>query len=204
MGKEGKEPFVGDLVVGNFHDTSRTVLYRGYIGVEYDSQLEREVIVASDSIAVFIYDLKSNKVVLVKQARAPMKGKTDGEGMIVESPAGRFDKKIGIKELAVLEVKEETGIDITIDKVEIINFGVPVALSPGILTEVMYLAAVEMDLSEVHTDSRIYGVAEEGERIIRLILSPDELITMVHRDMKTLVLAQFLQIKILLQMLNAK
>lgn len=181
--------------VESFNVEGMPVLYGGYLKVYRDVEENREVVVSSDSVAVLIYDSVGKKVILVNQVRAPMKGRTDKEGRLTEVAAGRFDHEIGVVGLVIAEVKEETGLIITSADVELLNDGLPLALCPGTNTEMMRLAAVEMDLSSVMQDDEVRGVESEGERIKRLVVSIDEFLSMQHLDMKTWALAQWLKNK---------
>jgi len=178
-------------------EQKRKRLYDGYLKVEKDSETGHEILVATDSVGILMYDIVCKKVILVEQSRDPMKGKTDEKGMIIEVPAGRFDCDLGLVNLVIKEVKEETGIDIQTSDIERLNYGEPLALCPGTNTERMYLIAVELDLSQVVQDDKVYGAAGKNEKIHRLVISIDKFISMTHQDMKTLTLANFLHAKML-------
>jgi 8-oxo-dGTP pyrophosphatase MutT (NUDIX family) len=175
----------------------RELLYNGFLKVEKDLPSGHEVVVATDSVGILIYDLKSGKVILTKQPRASMKGLINDQGMIIEIPAGRFDCNLGVKSLVIKEVEEETGIVVAPEKIELLNGSEPLALCPGTNTERMYLAAAEIDLSSVKQDVKIYGNAAEGEKIQRLVFPIVSFISMDHQDMKTWALANFLHAKML-------
>ena len=99
-------------------------LQRLFEGICCDTPLgKREVVQATNSVGMLIYDATNKRVLLVKQSRAPMITDLNPNGEIVEVAAGRFDKKIGIKQLVVDEVLEELGATITEDDVEILNGG---------------------------------------------------------------------------------
>ena len=65
-----------------------------------------------------------------------------------------------------------------------LNSGIPLAMSPGILDELMYLAFIKLRPGQLSPD-RIFGVAEEGEIIVRKLIPADEAYNMVCVDMKT-------------------
>lgn len=170
----------------------RETLIKGFLSVEKDPENGYLVIVSTDSVGILMYDLVSEKVLLTRQSRSPMKGVTDEKGMLVEVPAGRFDCDLGVVGLTLKEVFEETGLTIRSEDVEVLNGGRPLSLCPGTNTERMYLAAVEVDLSAVHQDDKVYGEEGEGERIERLVLSFADFLSMGFQDMKTWALAQYL------------
>lgn len=170
----------------------RSVLVKEFLSVERDLENGHLVVVSTDSVGILMYDLVSEKVILTRQSRSPMKGVTDENGMLVEVPAGRFDCDLGVVGLVLKEVFQETGLTIKSEDVGILNGGRPLSLCPGTNTERMYLAAVEIDLSAVHQDDKVYGEESEGERIERLVLSFADFLSMDFQDMKTWALAQYL------------
>lgn len=171
----------------------RTRLYDGFVKVDRDGATGHEVIVATDSVAVFIFDQIGEQVVFISQCREPMIREDNPTGEITEVVAGRFDKEIGIAALVVKEIEEEVGLTITEDDVQLLNDGIPLALSPGILTERTYLALVEVEFcnNELADTDTIFGAEGESERITRKIVPLSELPGLVHDNMKTWALSQF-------------
>ena len=68
---------------------------------------------------------------------------------------------------------------------------VPVAMSPGVTTERLYLGYVEVSDAEIEQTERVFGVAAEGEQITRQFVSLEELADMEFHDLKTWALAQW-------------
>lgn len=171
----------------------RTRLYDGFVKVERDDTSGHEVVVATDSVAVFIFDQIGEQVVFISQCREPMIRGDNLTGEITEVVAGRFDKEIGVSALVVKEIKEEVGLTISEDDVQLLNNGVPLALSPGILTERTYLALVEVEFcnDELVDTETVFGAADESERITRKIVPLSELPSMLHDNMKTWALTQY-------------
>jgi hypothetical protein len=94
--------------------------------------------------------------------------------------------------LVVDEALEETGMVISPKQVKLLNRGIPLAASPGFLTERLYLAYVEMDLTAVIANpSGTFGLEEHGERITRVTVSFSYLERMPFADMKTFALVQW-------------
>lgn len=166
------------------------IVYKGFITVTKIGR--KEVVHATNSVAFLFADSVHKVVILISQVREAMIRKGNPLGTIIEVPAGRRDEKIGVKGLVVKEAREEIGKRITEKQVKLLNRGVPLALSPGIMTERTYLAYVEMDLRSCMKDnSRIYGLAAHDERITRRVVSFDELERMTFEDMKTFALVQW-------------
>ena len=69
----------------------------------------REVVYATDSISILLYNPDEKYLLLVRQPRAPMISPDNPEGYLVELVAGRFDVELGAKALAVKEAAEEVG-----------------------------------------------------------------------------------------------
>lgn len=176
--------------------SDRTREYDGWLKLDTvitNEGRHREIVVTRDTVAVLIYVPQRKEVVLVQQARLSMIDEKNPDGDFTEVVAGVFDLEIGVKDLMVKEILEETGIRVTSDQIELANNGERLATSPGCLTERMYLGYVEVDIAEIEED-RIFGLAQEGEIIKRLFVPVEELRVMSFQDMKTWALVQwFLQ-----------
>ena len=166
---------------------NKEYVYTGFCKVYKDGIFE--VVEASDSVGFLIYIKDTDEVILVKQKRSAMKSEQNPEGYITEVPAGRFDRSLGIAELIALEASEEVGAKIDISNVQLLNDGKPLALSPGILTEQMYLGYVEIP-SDILEEDRIFGV-DDGEEIQRIKVKVKDLGSMAFEDMKTFALIQW-------------
>lgn len=155
---------------------------------------QRYIVHVEDSVGFLIYVADQDAVVMVSQFRAPMarRGYVSGAklGVIVESPAGHLKQTDVIKTI-IEEIKEEIGADITKEQVRLLNGGVPLALSPGILSELMYLGYVVIRSDQLEKGDRVYGVKEEGEETERRFIPVHELASMIFYDMKTFALVQW-------------
>ena len=168
------------------------VVYDGFVKVFKDGI--HEIVKVTDSISVLIFDVITSQFVFVEQPRPAMNYSPQADnldGKLLEAPAGRFDYNTTVKKLIVNEVKEETGIIITEDDVELLNDGEALALSPGILTEMMFLAYVEIDTKDYDLDESKFGNAKEGEDITRRLISVDHIQRMFFKDIKTFALIQW-------------
>lgn len=129
---------------------------------------ERKVLQCSDSACLLIYLKDQDKIVLVRQQREAMVRLGNPEGQITELVAGRFDRVESVPELMAREASEEAGTKIRPEDIELVNYGFPMALSSGILTELSWLGYVEISDDQIDPSSKLYGLHEEGEVITRI------------------------------------
>lgn len=171
--------------------------HRGFLKVEtWDGGLSfpLEVVRASDSVVGLLVDETNQRVLLVRQRRAPMVRHDNPDGAIVELVAGRFDVKLGPKALLVKEALEEAGVTITQDDVKLVNDGQPMALSAGVLTERCWGAIAFIRPDQIAQGDESYGVAQEGESIVRVWMPIKQFIDLEtqHDDWRVWAMAQFL------------
>jgi len=165
-------------------------VYEGFITVRKFGR--KEVVKTTNAVAFLIVDPIREVVLLISQCRKAMVRRGNPDGAIVEVPAGRRDLVIGIKKLVAKEAYEEVGKRFAVEQIRLINHGIPLASSPGILTERVWLAIIEADLrSCIKDSSKTYGLAAHGERIRRRVVSFRELERMTFEDMKAFALVQF-------------
>lgn len=153
-------------------------------------EIEREVVGHPSGAAVLPYDPERRTVILVSQLRVPVMH-VEGRSEMVETIAGMLDGGEPA-EVARREAMEEAGL--RLDALE------PVGRAwsaPGITTE-----RVSLFLARYATADRVAeggGLEEEHEEIEVLEIGIDALAGMLERqeidDMKTLILAQALQLR---------
>lgn len=170
--------------------SKRNILYSGFITVE-EAENGFEVVRSTDSVAVLVYDEDRESIIFVTEFRPAMVSDDNPSGMMSGVPAGRFDEEISIKGLVVKEIKEEAGVSAREDQVEVLNFGLPIALSPGILTEKVYLAYVRVGSEQIEKEDRVFGNIEEGEHIKRTFIPISELSSMTVDSITTWALIQW-------------
>ncbi|WP_295446511.1 hypothetical protein [uncultured Thiodictyon sp.] len=161
----------------------------GTLGAPFPWQVVR----VSNSVAFLVYNSTKDELLFATQDRAPMMSHENPKGTMMEVGAGRFDRNIGVEGLVVKELKEELGVTVTVDEVQLLNNGVPVALSPGVLTEKQYLAFVEITDDRIDHRKQLYGLRAEGERIARRFIPVQDVFnnTIQIEDMKTWALVQW-------------
>ncbi len=174
-----------------------TTLYEGWrkllkfsIQMPDGRTMEREVLNSAEAAAVLPYDPERRMVILVRQFRAPVMH-VEGHPDFLEAVAGMLDGGAP-EEAARREAMEEAGL--RLENLEPVG---QAWSAPGITTE-----RVHMFLARYTNADRVSeggGLAEEHEDIEVLEIGIDELAGMLERnaitDMKTLILAQALQIR---------
>ena len=123
-----------------------------------------ELVKASDSVAILIYNKSSDSFILVKQFR-PAVYFNQGDGVTIELCAGILDKDLTIEEIAAEEIFEETGFRVLPQELQpITSFYTAV----GFAGSRQYLFYVEVEESQ--REGKGGGV--EGEEIIEVIELP--------------------------------
>lgn len=152
-----------------------------------------EVVRTSDSVAFLVFNIDTNEFLFAIQERAPMMCDSNPTGTILEVGAGRFDLKIGVRGLVVKELWEELGVTVAEDEVCLLNDGIPLAMSPGVLTEKQYLAFVAVRSERIDPTKQLYGNRGEGERVARRFIPVADITSGKVRieDMKTWALVQW-------------
>jgi GDP-mannose pyrophosphatase NudK len=100
-----------------FIPLSHKILYKGFVGVdEYVFEIpsqnitaRRTVIKRPDAVAILLINKTTDKVVLIKQFRAPVFAKEGGNGYVFEIPAGVMEIDENPDETIIRETLEETG-----------------------------------------------------------------------------------------------
>lgn len=150
----------------------------------------REVYDRGNGAAILLYNTIQKTVILTKQFRLPSYLNGNKTGMMIEVCAGLLDKDHP-KQCIVRETEEETGYRLsTVHKV------METYMSPGAVTEILYLFVGEYDASmKVHDGG---GLDAEQENIEVLEYTFDEAFTMIQtgeiKDAKTIMLLQYAKI----------
>lgn len=150
----------------------------------------RIIVRTTDSVHGLIYDVDRDAVLAACEPRVAMLREDNPTAESTGAVAGRFDVDLGAESLLVKEAKEEVGATITEADVILLNQGVPLGMSPGVLTERAHLARVEVSSEAIDEEERVYGAPEEGEQITRVWIPVSELRTMVFHDLSLFALVQ--------------
>ena len=166
--------------------------------VTYDYQKEdntiethiREVYDRGNGAAILLYNSKQKTVILTRQFRLPSYLNGNKSGMMIEVCAGLLDKDHP-EQCIIRETEEETGYRLsTVHKV------FETYMSPGAVTEILYLFVGEYDESMKVNEGG--GLDAEQENIEVLQYTFDEAFAMIQtgeiKDAKTVMLLQYAKI----------
>lgn len=166
--------------------------------VTYDYQKEdnttethiREVYDRGDGAAILLYNSTQKTVILTRQFRLPSYLNGNKTGMMIEVCAGLLDKDYP-EQCIIRETEEETGYRLsTVHKV------METYMSPGAITEILYLFVGEYDASMKVNEGG--GLDAEQENIEVLEYTFDQAFTMIQtgeiKDAKTIMLLQYAKI----------
>ncbi|PRZ28066.1 GDP-mannose pyrophosphatase NudK [Flavobacterium granuli] len=152
---------------------------------------KREVYDRGNGAAILLYNSQKKTVILTRQFRLPTYLNGNESGMMIEVCAGLLDQDHP-EQCIIRETEEETGYRIT--KVEKV---METYMSPGAVTEILYLFVGEYDESMKVSDGG--GLEEEEENIEVMEMSYDEAYSMIEsgliKDAKTILLLQHAKIK---------
>ncbi|MFV8326788.1 GDP-mannose pyrophosphatase NudK [Flavobacterium sp. ZS1P14] len=152
---------------------------------------KREVYDRGNGAAILLYNTQQKTVILTRQFRLPTYLNGNKTGMMIEVCAGLLDEDHP-EQCIIRETEEETGYRLTkVDKI------METYMSPGAVTEILYLFVGEYDQSMKVSDGG--GVEHEEENIDVLEMSYEEAYAMIEtgeiNDAKTIMLLQYAKIK---------
>jgi nudix-type nucleoside diphosphatase (YffH/AdpP family) len=166
--------------------------------VTYDYQKEdntiethiREVYDRGNGAAILLYNSTNKTVILTRQFRLPSYLNGNKTGMMIEVCAGLLDKDHP-EQCIIRETEEETGYRLSkVHKV------FETYMSPGAVTEILYLFVGEYDASMKVNDGG--GLDAEQENIEVLEYTFNEAFAMIEsgeiKDAKTIMLLQYAKI----------
>lgn len=153
---------------------------------------KREVYDRGNGAAILLYNPENNTVILTRQFRLPTYLNGNKSGMLIEACAGLLDLDEP-EQCIIRETEEETGYRIA--KVEKV---MEAYMSPGVLTEILYLFVGEYNESMKVNDGG--GLEEEQENIEVLGMKYDQAYAMIAtgeiKDAKTILLLQYAKINL--------
>ena len=151
---------------------------------------QREVYDRGNGAAILLYNKAKRTIILTRQFRLPTYLNGNKNGMLIEVCAGLLDQDEP-EQCIIRETEEETGYRIS--KVQKI---METYMSPGAITEILYLFVGEYDDSMKVSDGG--GLEHEQENIEVLEMSFDETYAMIEtgelKDAKTIMLLQYAKI----------
>lgn len=151
----------------------------------------REIYDRGNGAGILLYNTSKKTVILTRQFRLPTFLNGNKSGMMIEVCAGLLDQD-NPEECIIRETEEETGYRIIkVDKVT------QTYMSPGAVTEILYLFTGEYDESMKVSEGG--GLASEQENIQVLEYTFEEAYAMIESgeivDAKTIILLQHAKIK---------
>jgi nudix-type nucleoside diphosphatase (YffH/AdpP family) len=153
---------------------------------------KREVYDRGNGAAILLYNRDTKNVILTRQFRLPTYLNGNKSGMLIEACAGLLDLDEP-EQCIIRETEEETGYRIT--KVQKV---MEAYMSPGVLTEILYLFVGEYNESMKVNDGG--GLEEEQENIEVLEMKYEQAYTMIATgeitDAKTILLLQYAKINL--------
>ncbi len=155
---------------------------------------KREVYDRGNGAAILLYNSENKNIILTRQFRLPTYLNGNKNGMLIEVCAGLLDLDEP-EQCIIRETEEETGYRIT--KVQKV---MEAYMSPGVLTEILYLFIGEYNESMKVNDGG--GLEEEQENIEVLEMKYEQAYAMIATgeitDAKTILLLQYAKINLAL------
>lgn len=168
----------------DFEILQKETLYQGFLTVQkyqlrfrcfqggFSHPVSRELLSKDPAVAVFLYDPKKDKVVMIEQFRVGALQDTESP-WVLEIVAGVVDANETNESTAYREAKEEANCDI-LSLRHICTYHV----SPGISNEI---TSVYCGFIEAPNETGFYGLLEDGEDIKVHIMSGPEVIQLFRQ-----------------------
>ena len=152
--ESSKQVYDGFFRVDQIH--FKHELYKG----GWSPVIYRELLCQNQNGAViFLYDMKSEQVILIEQCRACTLATKGQNNWLVEPVAGMIDADETAEQACVREAEEEAGALILIENLEFVCKYYP---SPGGFGEMLHLYAAEVDAEKI---GEYAGLEHEDEDI---------------------------------------
>jgi GDP-mannose pyrophosphatase NudK len=156
---------------------------------------KKEVFDRGNAVTVLLYNKDTGNIILTKQFRIATYMNGNNSGMLLETPAGLLEDNEAPEDAMIREIKEETGYAVpSVKKI------FEAYTSAGSLTELVYFYVAPYNAQQKVEKGG--GLEEEGEEINVIELPLEKAVQMIEageiRDVKTIMLVQYAQIKKLL------
>lgn len=172
--KKGVEILNKDVVYNGFFRMEKQRLKHELFAGGWSDEMTRELFVRGNCVAVVLYDLERDSVVLIEQFRIGAAENPINTPWLIEIVAGVIEAGETVGEVARRESMEEAGCEI-LDLILINKF----YLSPGGASEKITLFCGIVDSENV---GGIHGVADEHEDIFVRVISFEEAYQMVFAN----------------------
>jgi 8-oxo-dGTP pyrophosphatase MutT (NUDIX family) len=179
--------------IGEIMEMKKTVLYDGFFRVVKVQTPEghREVVKATNSVGILLYDRYNQRIILVRQPRVSLISEINKQGEIIELIAGRVDLDLSVSKIIVKEAFEEAGISLREEQIEFVNQGMPMAVSSGMTNELCWLAYAEVSADQIEETDREFGNQGEGEHIQRIFINLKDIGDYVCEDVRVFAMVQY-------------
>ncbi|MGM8361342.1 GDP-mannose pyrophosphatase NudK [Flavobacterium sp. ARAG 55.4] len=153
---------------------------------------QREVYDRGNGAAILLYNTANKTIILTRQFRLPTYLNGNKNGMMIEVCAGLLDEDEP-EQCIIRETEEETGYRIS--KVEKI---METYMSPGAITEILYLFIGEYDASMKVSEGGGLEHEQENIEVIEMSFEEayDKIATGEIQDAKTIMLLQYAKINL--------
>ncbi|MCX6714510.1 MAG: hypothetical protein NTX72_01720 [Candidatus Uhrbacteria bacterium] len=154
------------------------------------------IVRCTDSVAGILHDVVNKRVLLIRSPHIAVQTDENPTGELITPFAGRFDRNVSPKQLCVAEGSEELGATIPEESIIVLNNGVSMVLSVGIIPERTHLCYAQITIDQLSGhDDDTFGLAGEGEEIIRHWVSEEEFLadTYVCVDLRVYAFRLYIQ-----------
>ena len=182
-----------DILSDNWYTLKKATFDYKRSDGQWETQ-QREAYDRGNGAGILLYNKETNYIILTRQFRMPTYLNGNDDGMLIEVCAGLLDQD-NPEDCIKRETEEETGY-----KVSDVNKVMEAYMSPGSVTEILYLFTAAYTKDMKVSDGG--GHEDEQENIEVLELPFSEALAMVQsgaiKDAKTIMLLQYAQINKLL------
>lgn len=158
-----------------------------WVAVEQREKANEVVLSRPDISTVVAYhrapELVDSEIIIVREFRSPA---TTADGFVRELPGGSGFSPASPIEQAVAELAEETGIEVTPDRVQVRQARQPAATLSGHRQHVFAVEVTRDELDRARIDTRARGVADDTERTYVEVHRYRDLLTNSFVDWSTL------------------
>lgn len=177
-------------ILSNKHYTFKRVSYTYQKSATETQNVVREVFDRGNGAAILLYNKEQGTVILTKQFRLPTYLNGNTTGNMIEVCAGTLEIE-NPEECIIRETQEETGY-----KISKANKVAEVYMSPGAVTEILYLFVAEYTAEMKVSEGG--GLVSEHENIEVMEVPFTQALSMIKNgeicDAKTVILLQHAQI----------
>jgi len=155
------------------------------------------IVRVTDSVAGILHDVVNKRVLLIRSPHVAIQTSNNPTGECITPFAGRFDRLVTPKQLCIDEAAEEVGVKLYYEGIVTLNNSKSMLLSVGVIPERTYLCYAQITIDQLSgSDDDTFGLASEGEEIVRHWVSEEEFLAddYVCDDLRVFAFRQYIQI----------